>query len=178
MKDRHQARLAVIVAVALYVLLPSKLTFGPIWIVPLLVAVLLIPLVALAPTQLRGVRLMRVLTIALVAVLNFFNVMSVVFLIYDLVNMHAKEHAAVSAIELLTYGGLIWTTNVIIFALWYWELDGDGPFDRERYPSANDYPSVDFLFPQMQIDRTRIKGAPQNWRPMFIDYLYLSFTNA
>jgi hypothetical protein len=70
-------------------------------------------------------------------------------------------------------------TNIIVFALWYWELDGEGPFDRDQYASACVTPSIDFLFPQMSIDPNRIKGVnPEHWRPLFLDYFYLSFTNA
>lgn len=163
---------------ALNLLLPPKLTIGPIWVVPLLVALLLIPLVVLAPARTRDGHLMRALTIVLAAILNFFNIVSVVLLVYDLVDAHARAHANLSAPELLEYGALIWMQNVIIFALWYWQLDGDGPYDREQFPSACDIPSADFLFPQMTIDRSRIKGVPRNWRPLFLDYLYLSFTNA
>jgi len=176
--DRFQARIGVFVAVALYIVLPPRLTIGPVWVVPALVAVILIPLVAMAPTKLSQGRLMRALSILLCAVLNFFNVVSVVLLIDDLVNSHARGHG-LSAQELLEYGGAIWLTNIIVFALWYWELDGEGPFDRDQYASACVTPSIDFLFPQMSIDPKRITGVnPQNWRPQFLDYLYLSFTNA
>lgn len=177
MSDRYQARVAVLLAVLLYIVLPPKLTIGPIWVVPALVALILIPLTALKPMKMADARWMRALSIALIAILNFFNVVSVVLLIDDLVNSHARGHG-LTAQELLEYGGAIWMTNIIVFALWFWELDGDGPFDRNLYPSACETPSIDFLFPQMSIDRTRITGAPVNWRPQFLDYVYLSFTNA
>lgn len=178
-KDRYQARLAVLVAVALNLMLPPKLEIGPTWIVLVLVAVLLTPLVAMTPTTMRDLHVMRALTIALVATLNFFNVASVVLLINDLLNVHAPGHTNLTAQELLSSGAAIWLTNVIIFALWFWELDGDGPFDRERFPSACETPSIDFIFPQMSIDPKRITGVnPGTWKPMFLDYLYLSFTNA
>jgi len=175
--DRYQARIAVLVAVLLYAALPQRLTVGPAWVVPALAAVLLVPLVALAPTKLSTGRLTRALSIALIAVLNIFNVCSIVLLINDLVNSHARNHG-LSAQELLEYGGFVWITNVIVFALWFWELDGDGPFDRDQYPSACATPSIDFLFPQMSVDPTRVTGIQKNWRPLFLDYLYLSFTNA
>jgi uncharacterized membrane protein len=176
--DRFQARIAVFIAVALYIVLPARLTIGPVWVVPALVALILVPLVALAPTKLSQGRLTRVLSISLIAVLNFFNVVSVVLLINDLVNSHASGHG-LSAQELLEYGGAIWMTNIIVFALWFWELDGEGPFDRDQYASACVTPSIDFLFPQMSIDPKRVTGVdPAHWRPQFLDYLYLSFTNA
>lgn len=178
MRDRQQARLAVLVAVLLYVVLPPKLTFGPIWVVPLLVVLFLVPLVAMAPSKTVDSRWLRYLSTAMIAALNFFNIASIVLLVDLLLNSHAKGHADLSAIELLKYGASIWMTNVIVFALWFWELDGDGPFDRERHRSACDFDEPDFLFPQMSLDRNRIHGIPEFWKPMFLDYLYLSFTNA
>jgi len=177
-KDRYQARVAVLVAVLLNIVLPPKLELGPVWVLLVIVAVLLTPLVAMTPVGMRNLHVMRALTIALVAALNVFNVASVVLLIDDLLNVHAPAHVNLSAQQLLSSGAAIWMTNVIVFALWYWELDGDGPFDRDRFPSACETPSIDFLFPQMSMDPNRIKGVSQNWKPMFLDYLYLSFTNA
>ena len=65
---------------------------------------------------------------------------------------------------------LIWLTNFLIFALWYWEMDRGGPGKRA---AGHDGPP-DFLFPQMSDDRIE----PRDWRPQFIDYLYVSLTNA
>jgi len=59
---------------------------------------------------------------------------------------------------------------VLIFALWYWELDRGGPADRCH--AVRMYP--DFLFPQLQ----QPDLAPADWKPSFTDYLYLSLTNA
>ncbi len=72
--------------------------------------------------------------------------------------------------ELIVSGVLIWLTNFLIFALWYWEIDRGGP---GRRAAGHDGPP-DFLFPQMTDDRIE----PRDWRPQFIDYLYVSLTNA
>lgn len=176
--DRLQARFAVIAGITLYLLLPPKLTFGPIWLAPALAGVLLIPLIALRPTKLAESRLVHAISVSVIAVLNFFNVASFVLLIFDLIDTHAKGHASISALELLKYGSLVWMTNVIVFALWFWEIDGKGPIDRSHQRSANDSDEPDFLFPQMSLDRSRVRGIPEFWKPMFLDYLYLSFTNA
>ena len=71
---------------------------------------------------------------------------------------------------LLFTGGAIWVGNVLVFALWYWEVDRGGPARRAR----GDDPYPDFVFPQMQSPSM----APPDWEPWFVDYLYLSFTNA
>jgi hypothetical protein len=65
---------------------------------------------------------------------------------------------------------VLWVTNVLLFGLWYWELDRGGPLARMATPDA----MPDFLFPQM----TEPRHSPAGWMPGLIDYLYLSFTNA
>jgi len=82
--------------------------------------------------------------------------------------LHARADA--DAAPLLLLGGAIWLTNVIVFALWYWEFDRGGPVARAH--AHRDHP--DFLFPQMQAP----EFATDDWEPGFADYFYLSFTNA
>jgi hypothetical protein len=92
---------------------------------------------------------------------------------YDLVCFTDSRHDLgdpVAATALLLAGGALWTANVLIFALWYWELDRGGPADRCH--AIRMYP--DFAFPQMEQPGL----APRDWKPAFTDYLYLSFTNA
>jgi hypothetical protein len=176
--DRQQARLAVIAGVLLYIALPPRLTFGPIWVAPALVGVFLIPLVAMKPTKIKDRRWLRYLSTGTIAALNFFNIVSVVELINILLNSHARGHADLSGGELIRYGAQVWMINILVFALWFWEVDGSGPFERDRQLSACDFAQPDFLFPQMSVDQTRVRGIPKSWKPMFLDYLYVSFTNA
>ncbi|HEY9759248.1 MAG TPA: hypothetical protein V6C97_29080 [Oculatellaceae cyanobacterium] len=63
-----------------------------------------------------------------------------------------------------------WFTNIVVFALWYWEIDRGGPDQRARHESG----PPDFLFPQMSTPSC----ADPNWTPKFFDYLYVAFTNA
>ena len=79
-------------------------------------------------------------------------------------------HAGSAAGPLLASGAAIWATNVIAFALWYWEFDRGGPVAR----ALGTRPYPDFQFVQM----TSPQLAPPDWEPAFGDYLYLSFTNA
>ncbi len=176
--DAWQARAAVVAGLILYMLLPPKLTFGPVWAAPLLIAFFLIPIVALHPTRHADSRAMRVLSIGLIAVLNLLNMISIALLVADLVHAGHGIHVTVSALDLLRNGALIWATNIAVFALWFWELDSDGPLGRAKYHCAVEFNQPDFLFPQMQMDPKRIKGYDASWKPYFVDYLYLSFTNA
>ncbi|MEO9169621.1 MAG: hypothetical protein ABI282_02540 [Candidatus Baltobacteraceae bacterium] len=176
-EPRWHASIAVILALVLYMRLPPKLTFGPVWIAPSLVLLLLIPPLILGPLRSRRAMILRTGSICLIAILNFFNVTSVVLLIKDLVTATPTHHS-VTAVDLLGAGLLIWATNVIVFALWFWEFDGDGPDIRATLASARDFKAADFLWPQMSLDPARLACADRNWKPRLIDYIYLSFTNA
>ena len=82
---------------------------------------------------------------------------------------------------LLRTGAQIWVTNILVFALWFWELDGDGPDARAHATAATEFENADFLFPQMQMTIAGGEGSSAasipNWKPQFFDYLYLAFTN-
>ena len=81
-----------------------------------------------------------------------------------------------SPLQLLRSGGLLWLTNVIVFALWYWRLDGGGPTLRQK---QRKFGSKSFLFPQMQITRDeRPEFACARWHPHFVDYLFVAFTQS
>ncbi len=176
-EPRWHAMIAVILALALYMRLPPKLTFGPVWMAPLLIAGLLVPLVLIGSRRRALSAFVRYGSIALIAILNVLNVTSVVFLINDLVNAKAPHHN-ITAQGLLSSGALIWATNVIVFALWFWEFDSDGPDARGKFASARDFTGADFLWPQMSMDPQRLACVDRAWKPRLIDYIYLSFTNA
>jgi len=103
--------------------------------------------------------------VAMIALVTAANVLSLYLLTHYLLHHHVNRGR-----ELIGAGVLIWLTNFLIFSLWYWELDRGGPGKRAR---GHDGPP-DFLFPQMADDRVE----PMDWRPHFVDYLYVSLTNA
>ncbi len=107
----------------------------------------------------------RWLSLAMIAVVSAANAFSIVLLVHLLVN-----GASATASTLLRAAVHMWVVNVLLFGLWYWQLDGGGPLER---PACEPY-ERDFLFPQ-QTESTLMAGG---WRPMFLDYLYVSFTNA
>jgi len=156
-----------VTASGLQMALPEWLSLGPHWLLPALQLALLCALVASSPGRLerRSVAL-RAGGLALAGLLSLANAISAALLVNGL----AHGSRADSAAALLLAGGSIWAANVLIFALWYWELDRGGPADRCH--AVRMYP--DFLFPQMQ----QPDIAPSDWKPSFTDYLYLSFTNA
>jgi uncharacterized membrane protein len=159
-------QLTVLAAIGLQIGLSKRLTVGPTWLVPALEGVLLVGLSMATPRQLEHEhRRRRRTAIALTAFVSAANVFSLVDLTHLLLH-----HNVESGDELLVSGVLIWLTNFLIFALWYWEVDRGGP---GRRAAGHDGPP-DFLFPQMSDDHIE----PLYWRPQFVDYLYVSLTNA
>jgi hypothetical protein len=79
-------------------------------------------------------------------------------------------------LRLLRSGAELWLTNVLVFSLWYWRLDGGGPNERDKHP---EFGSRSFVFPQMQIEKSeRERFGIQHWRSGFVDYLFISFTQS
>ncbi len=166
------AQLTVLVAIGLQLALPSRLTVGPSWLVPAFEAVLLAGMFIVTPNQVEDVHpRRRHIALGLTAFVSAANVYSLAALTHFLLHHPASsDKAAYNGRELIISGVLIWLTNFLIFALWYWEMDRGGPGLRA---AGHDTPP-DFLFPQMSDDRIE----PVGWRPKFIDYLYVSLTNA
>jgi hypothetical protein len=166
-ESRWPASFAVIAALALYVTLPEHFVLGPRWLVPGLELALLVPLSIIAPRRTYDeAKWRRIAAIALIAIINAANVASLVFLVKFLISAGGK----VTGVQLLLSSTEIWLTNVLVFALWYWELDRGGPKHRLIASTRG----ADFLFPQMVTPAC----ATANWMPHFIDYFYLAFTNA
>jgi hypothetical protein len=150
----------------LQLLLPRKISLHPRYLLPAIELALLAVLIAVNPGRLeRGDPLLRRLSLVLIAVLHAANTYSGTVLVVDLLRGQASDNPSV----LLGSGGAIYATNVVVFALWYWELDRGGPVARGQGERA--FP--DFLFPQMQAGDL----VDPNWEPTFADYLYVSFTN-
>ena len=160
------AQATVLAAIALQLTLPKRLTVGPTWLLPALEGLLVIGLLLASPRELEYEHPRRKrAAVALIAVVSAANVFSLVELTHFLLH-----HKVTKGQQLIVAGVLIWLTNFLIFALWYWEIDRGGP---GRRAAGHDAPP-DFLFPQMSDDRIE----PRAWRPKFIDYLYVSLTNA
>jgi uncharacterized membrane protein len=171
-EPRWPASVAVLVATALWLSLPSKIftvSEGMTTLriaVPVLALALLVPLTVTTPhrhVNESGTR--RRISIAVTALVSLMNAAALAFLVrYLLTASHVDGR------DLLLAGFEVWWTNVIVFALWYWELDGGGPPARLREPDGD----RDFAFVQM----TDKEVSRPGWRPRFSDYFYVSFTNS
>jgi hypothetical protein len=160
------AQAAVLAAIVLDLALPTKLTIGPRWLLPGFEGALVIGLLIASPRpKLRHTTLRRQVALTLTGLVSAVNLYSLAQLVrYLLRGSSSGGHALILA------GAVLWGTNVILFGVWYWELDRGGPARRMLVPDA----LPDFLFPQM----TETQHAPKGWLPGLIDYLYVSFTNA
>jgi hypothetical protein len=159
-------QVALIATIGFQLLLPSRLTAGPFWLLPVLEGALLVVLVLTFPRHLqREHPVRRRVALSMTGLVSAANITSLVLLARELL-----RHGTPNGRQLIAAGALIWLTNLLIFALWYWETDRGGPGKRA---AGHDGPP-DFLFPQLTDDRIE----PLNWRPQFIDYLYVSLTNA
>jgi hypothetical protein len=177
-EPRLPAAIAVVLAIALYTLLPSRLLLSPRFVVPVLEALLFIPLVVANPTRMtRQNQLLRRLSIGLVLVIAAANATALVLLVHALV---AGGHTG--GRPLLVAAGQVWATNILVFALAFWELDRGGPVARAKTARPG-LPTADFRFPQDEdhdaiSEVARRSAAKSGWTPGFIDYLYVSVTNS
>ncbi len=160
------AQATILAAIGLQLLLPARLTIGPTWLIPALEGALLLGMFMATPNQLEHEHpRRRFAALGLTAFVTAANIFSLSALTHYLLH-----HSTPNASQLIVAGVLIWLTNFLIFGLWYWELDRGGPGKRA---AGHDGPP-DFLYPQMSDDHIE----PLQWRPKFIDYLYVSLTNA
>jgi uncharacterized membrane protein len=156
----------VVGAIVLQLTLPARLTVGPSWLIPALEGALVVGLLLSSPKEIEYEHpRRRRWAIGLVAIVSAANAYSLIFL-----SKHLLKHQPANGRQLIIAGMLIWLTNFLIFALWYWEMDRGGPGKRA---AGRDEPP-DFLFPQMTDDSIQ----PRNWRPKYVDYVYVSLTNA
>jgi len=167
-EPRWQAILAFVAVAGIYLALPRSLIVGPTWLLPTLIGVLLVPTVV--SHRLGRLSLNRILGFAISSIITIALISSVVLLV------HALPSHKEPPIQLLFSGALLWLTNVIVFALWYWRIDGGGATKREE---LKEFGSCSFLFPQMQIPKDeRGQFECTLWRPHFVDYLFIAFTQS
>jgi hypothetical protein len=157
-------QLVVAAAIVLDLALPKKVTIGPSWLLPSFEGLLLIGLSALTPhPRMRHSPARRYAALGLIALVSAVNCVSLILLCHYLLKGRSE-----SGHNLILAGAVLWITNVLLFGLWFWQLDRGGPLARRSQPEP-----PDFLFPQMSEPKL-VAG----WEPNLIDYLYVSFTNA
>lgn len=167
-EPRWQALLALLAVGGIYLALPKELIVGPDWLLPVTIAISLAP--SIVAHRLGRHSFNHVLGIVNNAIITGALAGSVGLLVSTLPSH--KE----APLRLLLSGAELWLTNVLVFSLWYWRLDGGGPTMREKHP---DFGSRSFLFPQMQIEKSeRTRFSTEHWSPRFPDYLFVALTQS
>jgi hypothetical protein len=166
---RWPVTVATAVAIGLQMAVPDRLVLvHPSWVLPAAEGVLGVVLLIANPHRIDNEsRALRWLALTFAVLLSLSNGWSLARLAYGI----TTGTTGTTPSHLLISGGLIWLTNVIVFGLWYWELDRGGPVARAL--NTKQYP--DFQFVQMVSPPVMV---PPDWEPHFVDYLYLAFTNA
>jgi hypothetical protein len=152
-------------AILLDLTLSTRVTLGPFWLLPALEMVALLGLMGSSMRGLVNHPIRRRVSLALIAVVSAANSVSLILLCKLLI-----DGGKTSGRALIGSGMVLWVTNVLLFAVWFWQLDRGGPIARR----AGDPDLPDFMFVQM----ANKEFARPDWEPTLIDYLYTSFTNA
>jgi hypothetical protein len=161
------AALAVLAVGGLHLSLPEPLTFGPSWLLLVVVSVLLVPVLiarlrgSFDLNQRLGYLLLGVVTAAML------------WSCYLLVRSLPGHQLAPST--LLRSAAALWVTNILVFASWYWRLDAGGPHARRLQTC---HTKGDFLFPQMTLGPNTMIPANPDWSPGFVDYLFLAYNTS
>lgn len=160
---RWPAAIALVLIGVIYAFEPARLRLGPPW----LLLGLVLPLIAAALfSRRRGYHdLAHWLGRALTTLVTLGLALSVLFLVTRL------PGGKTAGTQLLGGAASLWVLNIVVFALWYWEIDGGGPSIRR----PGGYHSVDFVFPQFQHDPAM---AQAYWLPDFVDYLFFAFNTS
>jgi len=160
--------LAVLSVGLLHGLYPSGYQLAPVGVYPAFLVLFLLVLIVGDPGRIdRDRRWLRVTTGCMLGLITIVNALAALRLVVDIFDPKAFGSAA----ELLRIGGIVWGTNIIAFALWFWDLDAGGAAARMSDKVTR---GAAFIFPEMNYP-DRVTAA---WYPQFVDYLALSFNTA
>ena len=162
MASRWASIVGILSTGVLYAFLPQRLRIGPNWLLLVIEIVALLPLVIVLLIQPEfSNRAIRIYVMILLGIVTLALAISILLLI---ISLPTNRHAA----DLLGSAAVLWSVNILVFALWYWEIDGGGPMKRHQ----SGHQAADFMFPQ------QVNGNDGNWAPHFLDYLFLAFTGS
>jgi hypothetical protein len=166
-EPRWPAVVALLAIGGMHLALPESMTYGPDWLLLVVVAVMLIPVILARRYGRHSVN--QWLGYGAVGLVTLDMAWSVFRLISAL-----PSHTE-SPVQLLRSAVILWVSNILIFASWYWRLDAGGPNERDTREHHTDGA---FLFPQMTLQPAQMTEAQQRWRPGFVDYLFLAFNTS
>lgn len=163
--------IALAAAGALYAAMPDQLAIGPPWLSVCIVVGLMVP--GEIFHSLGKHKMCKLISFTVLTLITLSMIWSV------LLHVEALAHKTLPPVRLLGSAIILWITNILVFACWYWRLDAGGPHKRN---SREEYRNGAFLFPQMTMASSSSNNEDQeywrNWAPQFVDYLFLSFNTS
>ena len=167
-ESRWPPVLAICFALALLPMLPGRVTALPVWLSYLAAAAVLVPMAAVQLTG--GSSPWLAIERAMIILLAAAYVANTIAEVADMIGVITLHPSGNNAFALLSSAVAIWLANVLTFSLLYWQIDGGGPHARASKSSAK----PDWVFPQP----ARPEDLPPDWRPLYLDYLYLGYNTA
>jgi branched-subunit amino acid transport protein len=164
---RWPAILALFAIVGLRLALPRSLSMSPAWVPMAVVTLLVIPTVL--ARRMERLQLNRWLSFVVTGIVTVDMIWSLTLLVAAII-AHKLQPA-----QLLLSAVVLWASNILIFASWYWRLDAGGPNARDRRKVHGE---GSFLFPQMTLDASDPDSSAKGWSPGFVDYLFLAFNTS
>jgi len=167
-EPRWPVVLATVAVLSLLTWLPDRVRLVPAWIPFLAVTALIVPMAALAlsTAKARWLRIERIVTLLFIV----FGGLTIVEILQNLLYSMVRRSAEITGLQLLASSIAVWAENVLIFSVAYWRIDRGGPEARANRASTK----PDWVFPQEGAP----EDAPLDWRPTYIDYLFLAFCTA
>ena len=159
--------MALLAIGGMHLALPESMTYGPDWLLLAVVGLMLVPVILARRYGRYGIN--QWLGYGATGLVTLDMVWSVYRLICAL-----PSHAQ-SPVQLLRSAFILWVSNILIFASWYWRLDAGGPNVRDTREHHTDGA---FLFPQMTLQPAQMTETHKHWRPGFVDYLFLAFNTS
>ena len=167
-EPRWPVVLATLAAILMVVLLPERVVLFPAWFPYVIGIALILPMAAvgLSAEKARWLRVERTIMLLFIVAMGVGTLANLASLIGAMV----RRSGEVGGLQLFASSIVVWVSNVLIFSLLYWRIDRGGP--EARANNAGTKP--DWLFPQAGAP----EDAPPDWRPTFVDYLFLGFSTA
>ena len=167
-EPRWPVVLAILAAILMVVLLPERVVLFPAWFPYVIGIALILPMAAvgLSAEKARWLRVERTIMLLFIVAMGVGTLANLASLIGAMV----RRSGEVGGLQLFASSIVVWVSNVLIFSLLYWRIDRGGP--EARANNAGTKP--DWLFPQAGAP----EDAPPDWRPTFVDYLFLGFSTA
>ena len=170
----HQAPalLAILGIAAVYTLIARDSRLGSGVLLPVIIGTL--ALLRFTATWRGHQRLERQLAIILLGALTLAETMVTLLIMHDILDTSTRltDVSPATAQLFLRDALLVWIMNILVFSLWYWELDGAGPTQRR----VQGYRSRDLAFPESEPPSSPVATA--SWQPHYVDYLFVAFTTS